>query len=65
MKKNKPVIDEKATFLNLFVELPDAEPDPEMLEIEEAKKLFDEQAESDSFWAGRTLAERKSARIAA
>ena len=65
MKKNAPVIDEKTTLLKLSVEPPAAEPDPDMLEIEEAKKHFDEQAESEAFWAGRTLANRKSTRIAA
>jgi hypothetical protein len=42
-----------------------AEPDPEILEIVEAKKHFDDRPDAESYWAGRLLANRKSTRIAA
>jgi hypothetical protein len=42
-----------------------AQPDPEMLEIVEAKKRFDDHPDAESYWAGRLLANRKSTRIAA
>jgi hypothetical protein len=44
---------------------PHAEPDPEMLEITEAKKHFDDRPDAEAYWAGRLLANRKSTRIAA
>jgi hypothetical protein len=59
------MINKISTILKLCGELPDAEPDPEMLEIEEAKKHFEDQKKMEDFWAGRTLADRKSTRIAA
>jgi hypothetical protein len=48
-----------------LIESSKEEPDLDLLEIEEAKKLFDEQYEADAYWAGRLLADRKSTRIAA
>jgi hypothetical protein len=65
IKINKPSIDEISNLLKFADELPDHEPDPEMLEIEEAKKRFEDQSNLEAFWAGRILADRKSARIAA
>jgi hypothetical protein len=50
--------------LRPYVE-PHAEPDFEMLEIEDAKRHFDDDDDPDRFWAGRLLADRKSTRIAA
>jgi hypothetical protein len=53
-------LDGKASALN-----PAAQHDPEMMEIEEAKKHFEDQVNAENFWAGRLLANRKSTRIAA
>jgi hypothetical protein len=64
MKKNAPVVVDQLMVLpfdkNRVQEL-----DPEMLEIEEAKTHFEDQADSEEFWAGRLLADRKTTRIAA
>lgn len=69
MKENAPVTVKEPTVLKLedmhLVVGPDSEPDLEMLEIEEAKKHFDDHPDADDFWAGRLLADRKSTRIAA
>jgi hypothetical protein len=54
----------KFNDIHLVVE-PDSEPDLEMMEIEEAKKHFEDLLDSEAFWAGRLLADRKSTRIAA
>jgi hypothetical protein len=65
IKLDKPSIDEISTLLLFAGESPDHEPDPDMLEIEEAKKKFKDKNDLEAFWAGRVFADRKSARIAA
>jgi hypothetical protein len=65
MTDNAPVIVHKPTILSLREETTAKEPDLDMLEIEEAKKHFEDQCAMEAFWAGRTLANRKSTRIAA
>jgi hypothetical protein len=65
IKLNKPSIDEISTLLKFAEELPDHEPDSDGLKMEEAKKTFDDRNDVETFWAGRILADRKSARIAA
>jgi hypothetical protein len=65
MKNNAPVIAKEPPVLKLLDTPPMAEPDFEMLEIEEAKTHFDDRSDAEAFWAGRTLAARKSTRIAA
>ncbi len=69
MKDNAPIIVNENTVLNPKDNLPltvlKVEPDPEMAEIEEAKKHFDDEFDAEAYWAGRLLADRKSTRIAA
>jgi hypothetical protein len=69
MNKNAPVIMMEPTILKLddmhLVVGPDSEPDLDILEIEEAKKHFEDHPDAEAFWAGRLLADRKSTRIAA
>lgn len=60
-----PLVNKKATLLKFSNPNVDVEPDLEMLEIEEAKKLFEDRADLDDFWSGRLLADRKSTRVAA
>jgi hypothetical protein len=65
IKLNKPSIDEISTLLKFAEETPVRDPGLDELNIEEAKKTFDDRNDVETFWAGRILADRKSARIAA
>jgi hypothetical protein len=69
MNSNAPVTLKELTVLRLddmhLVVGPDSEPDLDLLEIEEAKKHFEDHPDAEAFWAGRLLADRKSTRIAA
>ncbi|MCC6125644.1 MAG: hypothetical protein IT426_11820 [Pirellulales bacterium] len=69
MKNNAPVIAVESPVLKLLdthsLAEPNAEPDIDLMEIEEAKKHFDDRSDAETYWAGRTLADRKSTRIAA
>ena len=69
MQNNAPGIVEEPTIINLndplAATVSNAELDLEMMEIEEAKKHFEDHPDTEAFWAGRLLADRKSTRIAA
>ncbi len=69
MKDSSPAPVNELMIFRVGDEMPvvetSAEPDPEMLEILEAKKGFDDQPDAESYWAGRLLANRKSTRMAA
>jgi hypothetical protein len=65
MNSHTPTTAANTPMLKLVNGTSDRECDLDMLEIEEAMKHLDAQADAEAFWLGRLLADRKSARIAA
>jgi hypothetical protein len=65
MNNFTPIIVLRPQVVDLVRDQGIEEPDLDLLEIEEAKKHFEDYADSENFWAGRLLANRKTTRIAA
>jgi hypothetical protein len=65
MKNESPVFGIFPRIMKHHDEILLTEQDPDMKEIEDAKKHFEDQSVAEAFWAGRLLADRKSTRIAA
>ncbi len=65
MNHNLPKIDENLPQLNV-IDGPDvASSDEVQVDLEEKRRLLEEQAEAEEFWAGRNLAAQNSTRRAA
>jgi hypothetical protein len=65
MNDTTPVILLRPQTVDLINDLRNETPDPDLMEIEEAKKHFEDQTNTENYWAGRLLADRKTTRIAA
>lgn len=65
MSYDTPEIDKDFPLLNIIAGPENMPADDVQVDLEEERKIIQEQAEAEEFWAGRNLAGRNSARKAA
>jgi hypothetical protein len=65
MKNNLPESNKDTPRLSLVQEPEEASAEMEPVNLENERKILEEQEESEDYWAGRNLARRNSARKAA